>query len=332
VNERRKNISLAGQWAARLIDRGGAHLALRLGATCLLMASLLLLSSHDVFVIGTARCLQGLGLALLVPSMYSLVPRLVRPKFIGTAVGGFGAFNNIGIALGPPVGLFLLRRGPMWLFGAALITAAVTAFATAILHPVKQRTPPARLFTYRASWTALLLIVFLTTTYFGVLLAYLPINVPESNVSSVAWFFSADAVGVLAFRVPAGIFTDRYGPRWLLVSGVVATVAATVLLLAPASNVLFAVAGIGTGVGTALLLPPILVELTARSDEGSRGTAMALYSMSLAAAIATGSFGAAPLVEHFGFQTTLLLGLVLCICAGPIAFVGLRPRPLRSGY
>ena len=73
-------------------------------------------------------------------------------------------------------------------------------------------------------------------------------------------------VAVMAARIPTGYLADRFGPRWLLVAGVATTgLAISVLLISP-SFVSLLVAGLGTGLGAALLLPPILLELTKRSN------------------------------------------------------------------
>jgi predicted MFS family arabinose efflux permease len=85
-------------------------------------------------------------------------------------------------------------------------------------------------------------------------------------------------------------------------------------------------AGIGTGLGAALLLPPILLELTKRSHEGDRGTAMALYSTSFSAAVGVGSLAAAPLVARAGFGAALIISTVACLAAGPIVMMGIGSR------
>jgi MFS family permease len=148
--------------------------------------------------------------------------------------------------------------------------------------------------------------------------------VPPEQVRNVGWFFTADAIAVMATRIPAGYLADRFGPRWLLVIGSLTTAIAIAVLLLPASFASLVVAGIGTGVSAALLLPPILLELTKRSDETDRGTAMALYNTSFAAAVGAGSLGGAFLVQGIGFHATLVLSMVSCLMAAPVAIATVR--------
>src|SRR5207249_7033795 len=178
---------------------------------------------------------------------------------------------------------------------------------------------PGRLFNYRPAWTPFYAITFLCVVYWGVITAFLPIEVPPDQVPNVGWFFAADALAVMAARIPTGYLADRFGARWLLVAGVATTGLAIGILLLSPSFVSLVVAGVGTGLGAALLLPPILLELTKRSNTSDRGTAMALYNTSFAAAVGAGSLGGAVLVQRFGFDATLVGSLIVCTAAAPTA-------------
>lgn len=308
------------------IDRWGARLALRLGPALYLGAALIFVVATGVAPLGVARVLQGLGIALLLPAAYALLPSLVGPRQRATAFGVVGVIQNLALSIAPPLGLWLLSRGPTALFvtavGAAIAGAGASLRLTAGSPPVARTS----VFTYRRSWTALLTITFLTIVYWGVITAFLPIYVSQHHGGNVGWFFSADAVAIMLLRIPAGWLTDRLGPRWLLVGGIVLTDLAVAVLLLPPSLLVLILAGAGTGAGAALLIPPTLLELSVRSDEGDRGTAMALFSSSFAAALGVGSVGGTPLVSRFGFIPTLVLSAVVCLAAAPVALVTLRRR------
>jgi len=310
--------------AGPLVDRRGARLAMRLGAACYVLGAALFLTSAWLPAIILARVLHGMGLALVFPAVFSVVPGLVLPRFQGTALGAVGAVNNVALAIGSPLGLLLLAASPSTLFMTALTTAGVALGMSLLLKVGGRALEPGRLFKYRAAWTPLYAITFLSVVYWGVVTAFLPIAVPPSQIPNVGWFFAADAVAVMAARIPTGYLADRFGPRWLLVAGVATTgLAISVLLISP-SFVSLLVAGVGTGLGAALLLPPILLELTKRSNVTDRGTAMALYNTSFAAAVGAGSLGGAVLVQRFGFNATLVVSLIACMAAAPIALATVR--------
>ena len=305
--------------AGPLVDRRGARLAMRLGAGAYVAAAALYLISGWLPIIALARILQGAGIALLLPAIFSLVPVVVSTGFRGTAIGLVGAVNNVALAAGPPLGLLLFARSPVGLFGAALIAGALALLISLLLRVGTPAPEPGRLLKYRGSWTPIYAITFLAVVYWGVVTGFLPIEVPPGQVPNVGWFFAADAVAVMAARIPAGYLADRFGSRWLLVAGALATSLGIVLLMIPASFASLLASGTATGAGAALMLQPILLELTKRSDETDRGTAMALYQTSFAAAVGIGSLGGAPLVEHLGFNPALLLSLLCCLASIPIA-------------
>src|SRR5207302_5544515 len=99
-----------------LVDRRGARLAMRLGAACYVLAALLFLTSAWLPAIVLARILHGIGIALVLPAVLSVVPAVVSRRFRGTALGTVGAFNNVALAIGPPLGLLLLAHAPATLF------------------------------------------------------------------------------------------------------------------------------------------------------------------------------------------------------------------------
>jgi len=308
-----------------LLDQRGARLALRLGSASYLLAAALLLVTSWLPAIVAARVLQGIGIALVLPAVFSLVPALTRSQFHGTALGLVGAFNNVALAAGPPLGLFLVAWSPAALFGIAFALAALAIAMSMFLRVGIPAPQPGRLLKYRLAWTPLYAITFLTVVYWGVVTAFLPIEVPAQQTTNVGWFFTADAIAIMAARIPAGSLADRFGSRWLLIAGTLTTATAIAALTIPASFTTLVLAGIGTGIGAALLLPPILLELTKRSDATDRGTAMALYNTAFAAAVGVGSLGGALLVLPIGFNRLLLLSLISCLSAAPVALAAVRP-------
>jgi MFS family permease len=91
-------------------------------------------------------------------------------------------------------------------------------------------------------------------------------------------------------------------------------------------------AGAGTGVGGALVITPLLVELSRRSGDADRGSAFSLLSAANATALALGSIGGAAIVAVAGFEVALLATLIGLIGAGLVAMrdAGLHRLPIRA--
>jgi predicted MFS family arabinose efflux permease len=145
----------------------------------------------------------------------------------------------------------------------------------------------------------------------------------------VGLFFTADAIGVLVARVPAGMLVDRVGSRWLVLAGLAVTVAGLLLLLPPPTTPLLVLAGAGTGIGAALILPPVTFELSRRASDADRGSAFALFAVAFSLGVALGSIGIAPIFDRVGFEAALAAGIGGCVLAAivTVADPEMRRRP-----
>jgi len=160
--------------------------------------------------------------------------------------------------------------------------------------------------------------------------AYLPARAEDAG-ADVGLFFAADGIAILLMRVPTGWAADRVQGRWLVVSGIATSFVAISLLLLPPTTEILILSGLLGGAGGGLVITPILVELSRRSDDHDRGSAFSLFSGALAGAIALGSVGAAPIVGIAGFEAAIVLGLVSMIAAIVVALIddglAIRPHP-----
>jgi predicted MFS family arabinose efflux permease len=123
---------------------------------------------------------------------------------------------------------------------------------------------------------------------------------------------------------------DRIRGRWLVLVGLVLSFASVAVLLLPPTTLLLVLSGVLGGTGGGLVITPVLVELSRRSDDHDRGTAFSLFSGALAGAIALGSVGAAPLIAIAGFEVTIVAGLIAIVVAAAVAIadrgLSLDPR------
>jgi len=313
----------------RLILLGGvAYLA---AAAVLLAPGVEPGGDRSAFIL--ARVAQGIGIATSLPAALSLVPRLVGEERRGFGLAFVGSAHNLTLVVLPPLSLAILAAasldGVVWAV-AALVTLGLGLAITlprslwvrpghedhgVLVHPSTSR----RLgFAFRRAWAGPLAIVFLYVVHWGVVIAYLPQRAHGAG-ADVGLFFAADGLAILALRVPSGWLADRIELRSLLIAGLTLTVAAIALLLLPATTPLLVGAGLLTGAGAGLLITPLLVELSRRSDDRDRGSAFALFSGSLAAALSVGSIAVAPLVATAGFEAAMGAAIVGLAAAGLVA-------------
>jgi MFS family permease len=311
-----------------LINRWGPPRLMLGGVVCYLLAALGMLLFPVEGIVAACRAVQGLGLALVYPSLLTMAPRLV-PLGPGAALGLVASFNTVAMAAAPPIGLWLYGQGGgAALFGPAAACAAMGLGVALLLPAMPRPSAPARGFGYDRRWTALLLANAFCAAYFGGVAAYLPLTLARMGGPNVGIFFTADAVSILLLRAPSGAFVDRVdraGPRVAQLAGVLVTMVGLGALALPATPLTLIVAGAGTGIGTGLFISALLVSLTRRSGDHNRGTAMALTSASLnvgmfaCAALSGLLYGAA------GFGAVLLLGAATTLIAFPCVLADRAP-------
>ncbi|MEO8437793.1 MAG: MFS transporter [Chloroflexota bacterium] len=333
--------------AGIIVDRVGGMRAFMMGGVAYLFGCAILLlpgvepgGSPWPFVL--ARLFQGIGIAGTLPAALSLVPRLVSADRRGFGLAFIGSAHNLTLVVIPPLSLVVLAATS--LHGVAVMGVAFVLAGLFIVRIVPFRFRPTgevaggdgptevarrRLgFAFRREWTTLIAIDLLFIAHWGVIVAFLPQRA-EAAGADIGLFFVADGVLILASRVPSGWLTDRIRPIWLILTGLSATGVAVLLLSQPATTPLLIAAGTLTGLGGALVITPMLVEMSRRSLDADRGSAFSLFSAANAGALAVGSIGGAIVVGTLGFPAAMIATLGGLIGAALVAVLdqGLKSPP-----
>ena len=275
--------------AGGLIDRFGGRLALLGAATSFLAAALLLASGFaapdgPLAAIVLVRVLQGIGLAAALPAAMSLVPGIVGGARVATALAIVGVAANVSLAASPAISLAILDASSLQV--VATVASVVVALGIVLAWPLGRSDQAARAAgprgartfhpAWRRAWSGPLALSVLFVAHWGVVTGYLPQRAAAAG-ADVALFFTADAIALVLTRVPSGMLVERVGSRWVIVAGIVVTVLALAFLLPSPTTPLLVIAGVGTGVGGALILPPS--HLRAVAPRGRRGARLGLRAL-----------------------------------------------------
>ncbi|HUG47346.1 MAG TPA: MFS transporter [Candidatus Limnocylindria bacterium] len=319
-----------------LIDRAGPYRLLLVGVAAYLLATLLLgISELDpsepILGLFTARVLQGIGFAVVVPAVLTLVPLVVDAAQRGFWLSVVLLAQNLTLAVLPAASLFILEVSS---FRGVAVSAALVILLGALLANRLPRptlasgragsssmviASPARRqwgLAFRRAWAVPLAITLFAVAYWGVVLTYLPPRAELAGTSS-AFFFIGYGASVLISRIPTGWLADRHEARLLVGAGLLVSVGSIALLLLTPTVATLVGGGLLAGLSAGLILSPMLLELTVRSSTADRGSAFALFSVISGGANALGAIGGAPIVERFGFEAALIVGL------GGVAIAGM---------
>jgi MFS family permease len=331
----------AAFFAGGLIDRFGGPRILLLGALAYLGGAVLLTlpmaapgAAGAVPFFVASRVLQGIGVSTSTPAAFAIVPGLVDRSRVGVGLAQAGAAQNLTMAVLPPLSLFVLDAAGLQGVAAAIaVVVAIGAVFAALLgrslaargiglRPDGDATRPRWLgFAWRRAWTLPLLIIVAMTIHWGVVTAYLA-QVAEPAGVNVGIFFTLDAVGVLALRIPVGWLVDRVPPRPFVLLGIVGLLACVSLTLLPPSLPTLIVAGFLAGAAGVLVVAPMLLVMSHRSGDRDRGSGFAFFYVAMALGNAIGSVGGAPLFAAGGFPLAMsALGITGLVGAAVLTFV-----------
>ncbi len=110
------------------------------GLALMTVATLGFMFAHRAFWILLLRCLQGLGVALILPAVLAIISSVTHKHNRGNAMGVYSAFRMTGFAVGPLLGGFLhVHFG----YNVTFLTGAVCLATALILVQVTVKEVPA---------------------------------------------------------------------------------------------------------------------------------------------------------------------------------------------
>lgn len=287
----------------RRADRFGRTPLLHLGPAVLLGEALVLphVSWFPLMVAIGVAC--GVALAFVQTGATTLVADLAPIHRRGEAIGIFGTFTTMAVALSPAVSTFVMRSSG---FPALFAMSAVLASITLVLSFLVKE-PPRRVEASASSpWLnprALLpaSCIFAITLTYGALISFLPGRAPRMGLENVGLFFTVFAISSLLVRALAGSFSDRLG-RVPVILPALFLVAAAMLLLGQSHGpamVLGMAFLYGLGYGSAH--PTIMALAVDRAGPGERASAVAAFNAAYSLGMAVGSLAMGLLLEMTSF-------------------------------
>ena len=228
-----------------------------------------------------AASARGLGMGVAIVVSVALLSELTAPHRRGTSIGYYGlALGAPGIIV-PSIGVFLLANGHA-------NADALIGFATGLVGVlVALKIPDRPVHLARESTNLLeairrpgLLIVVvgfvLSSSSLGGVVTYVPVALPLNGLGSAAAFLFVSGATRAASRWLAGVLSDRFPTRAVLIGGVAASLAGLVLLALHSGGamVLVAAAAYGAGYGTTQT-----ATFVAMSERGTRSDAGAISAL-----------------------------------------------------
>ncbi len=268
------------------------------------------------------RVAHGLAFGLTSVGGNTLVIDVVPSEHRGEGIGYYGVANNIAMAVGPMVGLFVYEHLSfnaifMGCMGCSFLAALFASrIQTKVRPPVKR--PPLSLDRFILIKGLLAGISFMLLAFaYGQISNYIALYAKEMALSiSSGLFFTVYAVGLIVSRLFAGRMVDKGKVTHTIALGLGITVVALLGLgLCHYVNiwgstytaVAFLLIALCCGLGFGAAFPSFNALFINLATNAQRGTATSTYLTSWDLGLGIGIFSGGMLAEHFSFATAYLV-------------------------
>lgn len=306
----------------RVADVKGKKITVVLGALILSVSGLLYNEATTVPLLLVLRAFHGIGWAAFGTAASALVADIVPAARRGEAMGYYGMFINLAMAIGPATGVFLQKSSG---FSTLFLSSAGIAFG-AFLISLKLSEPSrpgienprrggnAPLLVRSALFPSLILCL-LALTYASVV-SFLPLFARERELGNPGLFFTVYAIISISTRSVAGWLSDRYGRASVIVPGLFFSFVALLLLSRTFSLPMLLMTAFIYGLSFAAVQPALMALAIDRVSPFARGAAMGTFTAAMDLGIGVGSFIWGFMAEKMGYAS-------MYAAAGAVSLVGL---------
>jgi MFS family permease len=243
-------------------------------------------------------------------------------------MGFYGAANNLALALGPLLGVWVAERASFQLLfiGSAVVAALALGLMFCLRETVSERLRvPFGLSTVlsRAALFPSAILFCLMATY-GVLVAFLPLYVQSLKGGNPGVFFLAFALVAAGIRGDAGLLSDWIGRAPVTAVGMFLAGLAMAILAVRGELTALILAGILYGIGLGAAQPALMAWTVDRVRPEERGKAMGTFYTALELGIGTGAIGFGFVLSATGFPAMFGMAGGLALLGGAVALA--RPR------
>ncbi len=244
-------------------------------------------------------------------------------------IGYWGMSGVFGIAVAPPLGIWIYQFGWIWVcFSIAVLGVAMALIAMRL----PESSPPVRGPTERVhfrdlvEWRVLILslALFLYAVGHGGVTSFSAVYARTLDIEPPGIFFTINAVMILFTRPFAGLLADRVGHRLVLLPSLFLIFLGLLLLAVSSGKTLFLVSAAVYGVGMGNVYPVFSAYIIQRVPSERRGAAFGSILAAFDVGIGIGSMMTGLLIERFGFSSAFAATAALAAFAIPYFVVAER--------
>ncbi|HDR3493733.1 TPA: MFS transporter [Bacillus wiedmannii] len=264
------------------------------------------------------RILHGISWAIATTSIGTAVTDVIPQSRRGEGMGWYGLAMTLGMALGPILGLWIVKSLSfhyLFLLCTALaIMAFILAFGTKI--PAVQHTSKKPISFFEKTVLPVAIVTFFLSFTFGGITTFLPLFAANIQVNA-GTFFLVYAVTLTVIRPLAGKISDKHGEGIIIVPALFILIVALLVLAMTNGIVGLVITAILYGIGFGSAQPALQIVTLRLASPEKRGVANATFFTAFDLGIGLGAILLGFVSQLMGYQMLF----IVCAVSGFISLL-----------
>jgi MFS family permease len=265
----------------------------------------------------TLRFFQGIAYACISTAAVTCAVNIIPAAYRGQGLGYFLLAPSFGLATGPSFGMFLVNRFSfVGLFLACTSLSLCSFFFAWKLKKQKIARPDNPVSAHNAlffEWKIMAPAVTNALQFFvwGAFVAFFPLYAVQCGVRNPGYFFTANAVTLIAGRILGGRILEAHNKEKVILIFLFTAVIAMLILSFSRTLPIFIFVGLLWGVGASFLTPTILAYALDYSGSSS-GTALGTYQAFQDLGMSLGPMVIGVIIPFTGYRIMFLCLALIC--------------------
>lgn len=317
-------------FVGRAADRWGRKGLMAGGAALMVMTAIAFILVPSITFLLPLRFVQGMGWGAFSTAAAALIADVAPASRRGEALGYYGMFAGIAMAVGPAVGVFLADSygfpAMFALSAAAAAAGMVCSLAIVEPRPALQRSAAPLSLTntlHRKSFFPSS-VIFCSSVPYSAVMTFIPVFAAAQGIGNPGLFFTVYAISLVVFRAPIGKLSDILGRKPVIGPGLVVGALSLAILSQAGSMPMFVLVAFLYGLHFAAVQPLLMAMTVDRVSPGERGAAMGTFTLAMDLGIGIGAFLWGYVAEAVGFNSTYVIAAALTSVGLGVLLLGRR--------
>ncbi|BCT89101.1 MFS transporter [Acinetobacter variabilis] len=309
-----------------IIEKLGIRKTLIVSGIFFSLFSLAYLLADQLTTLFIIRFLHGIWFSILTTVCVPVVNQFIPEQRKGEGMGYYVMSVNLGIVLGPLIGLSLIEYWSYFQITTLLIALVFIGFAFCLMIPVKEseniiQTIPDKKglalsdVVEKKALPVAVLAALISFSYASIMSFIAPFAASKNLMAYASLFFVVFAISMMSLRPITGKIYDRKGPQYVIYPALLIFSLGLFLLSQIQTLGGFLLAAVLIGIGFGSAQPCIQTLAIQRAPKHRIGYATSTFYTFYDVGIAVGSLLIGALIAAYSYQFAFILCSLLTLCS-----------------